>query len=108
MSLLFSNVGSDAWPKHLVYVEWFTRFSSPHPDHGLYKVSCSTKHDSRLDALVRLGEIVTVNDLKQSCHLILDFGPVALRDWTSNTVLDQSKWFYVNAYTDRNTYKLMI
>ena len=89
-------------------MEWFTKFSSLHPDHGLYKVSCSTKHDPRLGAFVRLGEVVTVNNLECSCHLIPDFGPIALHGWTSSTVLDESKMFYVNAYTDRNMYKLII
>ena len=108
MPQLFPRLSPTAWLRHLAYVEWFTKFTTPHPDHGLYKVSRSTRHNSYLDKVVQLGEILTVDDLECSCHLIPDFGRIANREWTSSDVLEQCTSFYVNAYTDRNTYKLIL
>ncbi|KAI0635780.1 hypothetical protein C8Q77DRAFT_1029643, partial [Trametes polyzona] len=64
----------------LAYIEWFTPFAAPNPVHGLYKVSRSVHGDTRL------ASVVEVCELRHSCHLLPEFGPVAPRDWSSSTV----------------------
>lgn len=91
----------EQYPQHLAYVEWFTPFTNAHPDHGLYKVSRELRgHD-------RLASVIPVSSLERSCHLLPDFGPVASREWTSSTVLDECPAFFVNSFADRNMYKLI-
>ena len=101
---LFYRIPHAQRPKHLAYVELFTPFSSEpaSEEHGLYKVSRSVTGSGS-----RRAEIIPVEDLERSCHLFPDFGPVADRSWTTSTVLEKSKDFYVNIFTDLDTYKLL-
>ena len=87
-------------PKHLAYVEWFSQFErSPHPDHGLYKVTRSLTD--------RRASIIPVERIERSCHLFPHFGPVAPREWTSSNVLEKCGTFYLNAYADLETFMLV-
>ena len=99
---LFPQVPSHSLPKHLAYIEWFTPFTTPHPDHGLYAVSRGVTRQG-----VRRAGIIPVDDLERSCHLYPDFGPVAPRAWTSSSVLEDCKHFFVNALSDKYMYKLV-
>ncbi|KAG2344878.1 hypothetical protein BDR05DRAFT_1016338 [Suillus weaverae] len=73
-------------PKHLAYIEWFTRFPpTPDSNHGMFKIS----------RFVQSGERVAS---------IIPFGPVAPRQWTSSEVLEQCGTFFVNSYIDRHTF----
>ncbi|KAI0762223.1 hypothetical protein C8Q74DRAFT_135973 [Fomes fomentarius] len=101
LSELFPNCPPTDYPQHLAYVEWFTPLTSTDPDHGLYKIARALRHGSRL------ASIIPINQLERSCHLFPDFGPVAPRHWSSSTVLDECPAFFVNAFTDRYTYKLI-
>lgn len=98
---LFPALPADARPKHLAYVEWFTPFTLPHPDHGLYTITRSLMGTSRRCSIIPLEQI------ERSCHLYPEFGPVAPREWTSSTVLDLCPSFYVNPFVDKYTYKLI-
>ena len=101
---LFPKIPPVSRPQHLAYVELFTPFASgpASEDHGLYKVSrMLTSNGSRR------AVIIPVEELERSCHLFPDFGPVADRSWTTSTVLDKCKNFYVNTFTDLDTYKLL-
>ncbi|KAJ7846002.1 hypothetical protein B0H13DRAFT_2238970 [Mycena leptocephala] len=73
-------------PKYLAYIEWFSPFTQPEPDHLMYKVNRSTKDGDR---------IVTS---------IPKFGPVAPVDWKSSNVLEKCPHFFVNSMTDRHIY----
>ncbi|KAH9858879.1 hypothetical protein C2E23DRAFT_717877, partial [Lenzites betulinus] len=86
----------------LAYVEHFTAFA-PHPEpmSGLYQVSRAVRGTSRLASVINIDQIV------RSCHLFPRFGAVAPREWTSSNVLESCSTFYVNAFTDRNTYRLV-
>ncbi|KAI0331515.1 hypothetical protein GY45DRAFT_1248736, partial [Cubamyces sp. BRFM 1775] len=86
----------------LAYVEWFTPFAAvPHPDYGLYKVTHCIRRGTRL------ASIIPVDSMKCSCHLYPDFGTAVPQEWTSSNVLDRCSTFYVNVFTDHNTYKLL-
>ncbi|KAI0821718.1 hypothetical protein BC628DRAFT_793206 [Trametes gibbosa] len=97
---LFPNNPSP--PEYLAYVEHFTAFT-PHPEpmSGLYQVSRAVRGTSRLASVINIDQIV------RSCHLFPRFGAVAPREWTSSNVLESCTTFYVNAFTDRNTYRLV-
>ncbi|KAI0819417.1 hypothetical protein BC628DRAFT_1514052 [Trametes gibbosa] len=101
MSVLFPN-HAVARPEHLAYVEWFTSFpSTPHPDHGLYKISRSLRRGDRI------ASIVPVQNIARSCQLFPDFGAAVPRTWASSTVLEDCTSSFVNSFADRNTYKMI-
>ncbi|KAI0040234.1 hypothetical protein FA95DRAFT_1503142 [Auriscalpium vulgare] len=92
------GVHSDA-PRHFAYVEWFSKFGpAAEPHHNMYRVQRSFRDNQRL------ASIVDISDLIRSIHLIPRFGAVAPRNWTSANVLELATSFYVNCFTDRNTY----
>ena len=82
-------------PRYLAYVDWLSRFpSSSHPDHGLYAVHA-------LERTWQTSSIIPVANIKRSVHLFPSFGRRVPRNWTSNTVLDDCKKFFVNSQSDR-------
>jgi len=85
-------------PKYLAYVEWFTAFSAPDPDHGLFKIKRVVRDGDRLASIIPLLSI------RRSVYLFPMFGPVAPREWTSGNVLDRSSAFYVDSFSDRHAY----
>ena len=96
---LFANLAS---PGYLAYVDWFTPFAhSPDPNHGLYKVSHSYKNG------YRLSSVVPISQIKRSVHLFPDFGASVPREWTSSSVLEACKVFYLNPFADRHSYVTM-
>lgn len=99
--MLFPRLSPSARPHHLAYVEWFTPFTTPRVEHGLYRITRSIRNHARL------ASIIPVEQLERSCHLYPDFGPIAPRHWTSSTVLDDCPAFFVNSFLDRNTYKIL-
>ncbi|KAI0366896.1 hypothetical protein BV20DRAFT_1025390 [Pilatotrama ljubarskyi] len=88
-------------PEHLAYIEWFTPFTQPHRDHGMYRVSRSRDRQG-----TNLASIIEVAKIRRSCHLFPHFGPTVPRDWTSSDVLDRSPYFWVNPYSDRFMYTI--
>ena len=86
----------------MAYVEWFTAFTTPNPNHGMYKVSRALRNGERLCS------IIPVSDFRRSIHLIPRFGKVASAHSTSSNVLEQCDSFYVNPFSDRHAYMTII
>ncbi|THU90526.1 hypothetical protein K435DRAFT_841439 [Dendrothele bispora CBS 962.96] len=90
-------------PKHLAYLEWFTKFSThPDPSSGLHRV----KHETNLVAgnSSRAASIVPLEMIRRSVHLIPKWGGSVRADWTFENVLDECSVFYVNVFKDEHTY----
>jgi len=89
--------------KHLAYVEWFSPFpTNSDPNHQLFKIARSFKNGQRY------ASIIPINNIRRSMHLFPSFGAIVPRNWTSNTVLDLCKTFFVNSTSDRHSYATCI
>ncbi|KAJ7175571.1 hypothetical protein C8R46DRAFT_1174477 [Mycena filopes] len=85
-------------PTHLAYVEWFSPFTAPEPDHLMYKIKRSLKDGDRI------ASVIPVVNIRRSVHLLPKFGPIAPPAWKSSNVLDECPTFFVNNMTDRHIY----
>ncbi|THH14703.1 hypothetical protein EUX98_g9574 [Antrodiella citrinella] len=85
-------------PKFLAYVEWFTAFGAPDPNHRLFKIKRVIRDGDRLASVIPLRAI------RRSVYLFPKFGPVAPRDWSSGNVLDRCGAFYVDSFSDRHAF----
>ncbi|KAI0631684.1 hypothetical protein C8Q77DRAFT_1228219 [Trametes polyzona] len=90
-------------PGYLAYVERFTSFTAPSPDHGLYKV---TRQRDATGA--RLATVIELRHIRRSCHLFPVTGAVIPREWTSSTVLDSCDNFWLNSFSDLHMYMLVL
>ncbi|KAJ7733721.1 hypothetical protein B0H14DRAFT_3117949 [Mycena olivaceomarginata] len=87
---------SERPPKHLAYVELFSKFSNiPDANHRMYKVSRPAE---------RIASIIPVENIRRSVHLFPQFELSAPRDWTSQNVLEKCNKFYVSPWSDRHAY----
>lgn len=91
-------------PEHLAYVEWYTPFTAvPEANHLMFKVVPATAGSGDY-----LSSIIPVANICRSIHLFPKFGPVAPQEWTSSSVLDHCKTFYVNSFTDKHLYRFLV
>jgi hypothetical protein len=98
-AILFPTHSPNVVPKHLAYVEWFSQFTrNPDNNHGMYKITRSLKDGEHL------ASVIPVHDIVRSVVLLPKFGPVAPREWSTSTVLEECTTFYVNPFTDRHSY----
>ena len=99
--LLLPNINEV--PKHFAYVEWYTPFTEdPDPDSLLFKIS-----PLKDMAGGRICSIIPIANIRRSVQLLPKFGAVAPQEWTSNTVLDVAKVFFVNSFTDVHSYRII-
>ena len=84
--------------ERLAYVEWFSTFSVPDPDHGMLKIN------RMLDDRDRIASIVPVSSIRRSVHLFPKFGSKVPEHWTSANVLEKCASFYLNLFSDRHMY----
>ena len=86
-------------PNHLAYVEWFTPLPATRdPVNHMYKVSRKFR-DSK-----RHASIVPVETILCSVHLFPWFGPNIPRDWDSCSALEECQSFYINPFSNANSY----
>ncbi|THU98815.1 hypothetical protein K435DRAFT_795398 [Dendrothele bispora CBS 962.96] len=83
-------------PRHLAYVEWFTKFD----DHAdLYSGLHAVKRSQNVTST-----IVPLETLQRSVHLIPKWNGVVPSEWTSKSVLDDCNAFFLNVFKDDHTY----
>jgi len=86
-------------PTRLTYIEWFTPFHAPHADSGLFPVTRTSWNNGPLTDIVPLNSIVS------SCHLIPRFGTKYYpAKWDSDMVLEECKSFFLNKYIHIRTF----
>ncbi|KAJ6456801.1 hypothetical protein C8R47DRAFT_996166 [Mycena vitilis] len=93
-----SNFGEFSDP--VAYVDWFKPLQAPVAGLGMHQVSLSSRN------LRQRSSIIPVSEIARSCHLIPVFGRAADAGWTSDTVLDRSKSFYLNPYLRHHDFYL--
>ena len=84
--------------EHLAYIEWFSKFLAPEPDHGMLRLNRMP------DGGDRVTSIVPVSSIRRSVHLFPKFGPKVPEHWTSTNVLEECTTFYLNSFSDRHMY----
>ncbi|KAJ7121947.1 hypothetical protein C8R43DRAFT_1148665, partial [Mycena crocata] len=89
-----------SYSEPLLYVDWFKPLQRPDPHLGMHRVSLSSRNHHQKSSIIPIGDVV------RSCHLIPVFGRVADRTWTSETVLDKAKRFYLNPYLRHHDFYL--
>lgn len=87
--------------ERLAYIEWFSKFSSPDPDHQMFKINRS------LEGGGRVASIVPISTIRRSVHLFPKFGQQVPDGWTSGNVLEKCSTFYLNPFTDRHMYYIL-
>ena len=87
--------------EHLAYVEWFSKFSAPDPDHGMLRLNRTLEGEGRV------ASVVSVSSIRRSVHLFPKFGPKVPEHWTSANVLEKCTTFYLNPFSDRHMYYII-
>ena len=100
MRVVFALPGSNNSnpSERLAYIEWFSKFSVPDPDHQMYRISRS------LEDGAPVASVVPISTIRRSVHLFPRFGQAVPDDWTSDNVLEKCSVFYLNPFTDRHMY----
>ncbi|OBZ77534.1 hypothetical protein A0H81_01917, partial [Grifola frondosa] len=84
---------------HLAYVELFTPFTKqPEPHSKLYKVARS------FSGMTRRAVVMPLTTIFRSCHLMPDWGGVADKTWSADTILEECEMFYLNPFSDHHMY----
>ena len=82
----------------LVYVEWFTPLGQLDLTSGMHLIKRSTRQHKRN------SEIVSINDVVGSCHLMAKCGTQIDRSFSTDDVLEKATQFYVNPYINVDTF----
>ena len=91
-------------PQYLAYAEWFTPFeSNTNTSHLLYDIERAMD-----DAGKPIASIIPLDNISRSIHLFPHFDFPVSRNWASETVLDNCNEFYVNSFTDRQSFHTIL
>ena len=102
---LFPMVDLDTVPTHLAYVEWFSPIpSTPDTNLQMYRVSRLVQNGHRQ------ATIIPVHSISSSIHLFPRFGnhTGTPPGWNTYSVMELCQSFYINPFSDRNTYLLFL
>ncbi|KAJ7749094.1 hypothetical protein DFH07DRAFT_1035450 [Mycena maculata] len=88
------------YPDPLAYVNWYKPLKPPAPDIGMHEISLSSRN------LRQNSSIIPITDIFRCCHLIPAFGRSADLTWTSDRVLDQCNFFFLNPYLRHHNFYL--
>lgn len=97
------RLSKDNYPKHqvpLVYVHWFTRFSTRNETLGMYSLARSQRNGKQSSSVLPITAII------RPCHLIPIFDRAVDPFWTMENALDQDVRFHVNPYITRSDFVL--
>ncbi|EPQ57716.1 hypothetical protein GLOTRDRAFT_36697 [Gloeophyllum trabeum ATCC 11539] len=83
----------------LAYIEWFTPFTARDAVMLTHSVSRSTRRGGQPNA-----EIIRMDRIVRSCHLVPKFGTKVNSRWTADNVLEECKTFYLNRWLDVGTF----
>jgi hypothetical protein len=98
IKLVFPSVDTSPL-NHLAYVEWFTPIpATPDPVNGMYKVSRLFRDGARH------ASIIPVKAILCSVHLFPRLTNPTPMQWVSSSVLEHCQTFYVNPFSNRNSY----
>ncbi|KAH9164725.1 hypothetical protein EDB89DRAFT_2116221 [Lactarius sanguifluus] len=93
------DTAANAPPTHLAYVEWFSPIPArPNANQLMYRVS-RLMHNGH-----RHASIIPVSSIISSIHLFPHFGRCIPPEWNTYSVLELCHTFYVNPFSDRDTY----
>ncbi|KAN0140201.1 hypothetical protein V8E53_002097 [Lactarius tabidus] len=89
-------------PQHLAYVEWFSSIpTAPDNNTQLYKVSRLIQNGQRV------ASVIPVDHILSSIHLLPRFGQ-GTPSWNTFSVLELCQNFYINPFTNRDTFLLFL
>jgi hypothetical protein len=89
-------------PQHLAYVEWFSPIpTTPDTNTRLYKVSRLTRNGQRV------ASVIPVDHILSSVHLLPRFGQDTPL-WNTFSVLELCQNFYINPFTNRDSFLLFL
>lgn len=87
-------------PKHLAYVEWFTRFPSRVDENSrMYHIRREVNTDNTL-----LVSVLPVSLIQGSVHLYPKWGRTVPAEWTGENVLDRARGFLLSNYRNQRTF----
>ena len=85
----------------LAYVEWYTPFGTLDAETGMFVVKPSTRsHHVH-------GEIIEINRIVRSVHLLPKYGRKVNPGWTSQNVADRCRAFFTSPYSDIHMFCLL-
>ena len=87
-------------PLRLAYIEWFRPFGVRDHTTSMFVVAPATRNQ------VSFSQVVELEDIVRSCHLIPKFGSVVSLDWTRDNVYDRCNKFFVNPFIDVHSFIL--
>ncbi|KAI0085458.1 hypothetical protein BDY19DRAFT_896743 [Irpex rosettiformis] len=94
--------GQSTATEPLAYIEWLTPFRAHNGPNGLMSITRSTRmHRPH-------AEIILVDRIVRSCHLIPHFGRTKEPGWTSENVAELCRVFWFNHYLDFHIFAMLM
>ncbi|KAH9010197.1 hypothetical protein EDB83DRAFT_2508909 [Lactarius deliciosus] len=93
------DTAANAPPTHLAYIEWFSPIPArPNANQLMYRVSRLMQNGHRRASIIPVSLIIS------SIHLFPHFSRHIPPEWNTYSVLELCHTFYVNPFSDRDTY----